>query len=122
MTTTTDRPSAKAPRNPSNRTVAIIVGSVILVLTVIFASVGGGWVALAVPLGFLACAVAIILFRIAYERVILPLLALFVMGGYRLVKLARGKRDNCQPSAPPNGGPATTPGNSDVDEGPPSVS
>ena len=121
MTTTTDRSGAKAPRNLSNRTVAIIGGSVVLALTVIFACVGGGWVALAVPLGFLACTVAIILFRIAYERVIFPLLALLVMGGHRLVRLVRGKRDNCQPSAPPNGGPATPPGNSDVGEGPPSV-
>ena len=122
MSTTTDRASAKAPTSLSNRTVAIIIGSVVLVLTVLFACVGAGWVALAVPLGFLACAVAIILFRIAYERVILPLLALLVVGGFRLVKLARGKRDNCQPSAPPNGGPATPVGNSGVTEGPPSVS
>ena len=122
MTTTTDRASAKAPRSLSNRTVAIIIGSVVLVLTVLLACVGGGWVALAVPLGFLACAVAIILFRIAYERIMFPLLALLVVGSFRLVKLARRRRDNCQPSAPPNGGPATPPTNSDVDEGPPSVS
>ena len=30
--------------------------------------------------------------------------------------------ETAQPSAPPNGGPATPPGNSEVTEGPPSVS
>ena len=76
----------------SNRTVAIVFGSVILILTAIFAAAGGGWVALAVPLGFLAAAVLIVFFQIVYQRLIFPALALLVLGVARLVRLFRGRR------------------------------
>jgi hypothetical protein len=79
-------------RRLSNRTVAIIFGSVILILTAIFAFVGGGWVALSVPLGFLAAAIVIVFLQILFQMVILPTVALFVLGVARLAKLLRGER------------------------------
>lgn len=79
-------------RNLSNRTVAIIFGSVMLILTAAFAFAGAGWVALSVPLGFLAAAVVIVLFQVVYQSVILPIAVLLVLGVVRLVKLLRGHR------------------------------
>jgi hypothetical protein len=64
--------SARDFRDLSNRTVLIILGPAVVVLTVILAGAGASWSALAVPLGFLGVAFAFLLFqqasRPAYAR------------------------------------------------------
>ncbi len=77
--------------NLSNRTVAIVLGSVVLVLTAIWAYVGGVWIALAVPIGFAGGAVALGLLQVIIARVVVPLVAVLGLGAARAARLLRRK-------------------------------
>ena len=96
MTTRIDKPAEPGCRDLSNRTVVIIFGLLALggIITV---GLLAGWIsALVVSAGILGSLLALILFQMAYQRVIFPVIALLVLGAVRLSKTALallGKRD-----------------------------
>ena len=76
----------------SNRTVAIFFASVVLVLAVIWGYLGGVWMALAVPIGFVGAVLALGLIQIIIARLICPLIVVVALGAARAARLLRKKQ------------------------------
>ena len=94
-----DKPSEQGCRHLSNRTVAIIFGLLALGFTITVGCLAGWLFALLVPATILGFVVAILIFQMAYQRVIFPVIALLVLGVVRLFKIVlsfKWKKDDSQ--------------------------